>query len=75
MRVFTKKMSHGPMILSSEKFLQFFETSSMKYSGVSMLGIVSDSRSFHILIALHIPVFLILFHAGNTRRLRFGHLH
>lgn len=39
-----------------------------------MLGIVSDSRSFQILMALHIPVFLILFQAGSTTRLNPGHL-
>lgn len=67
-------MSHGPMILSSLKFLQFLEISSMKYGGLAMLGIVKDSRSFHTRMALHIPVFFILFQAGRTSRLSFGHL-
>lgn len=67
-------MSHGPMILSLLKFLQFLEISSMMYRGLAMLGIVKDSRSFHTRMALHIPVFFILFQAGRTSRLSFGHL-
>lgn len=69
-----KRISHGPIILSSAKFLQFLAISSMTYGGFAMLGIVSDSRSSHIRIALHIPVFFILFQAGITRRLSRGHL-
>lgn len=46
----------------------------MKYGGLAMLGIVRDSRSFHTRMALHIPVFFILFQAGRTRRLSRGHL-
>lgn len=68
------KRSKGPMILSSRKFLQFWAISSMRYGGFAMLGIVRDSRSLHIRIALHIPVFFILFQAGITSRLSCGHL-
>lgn len=69
-----KKMSQGPMILSSEKFLQLLEISWMRYGGFAMLGIVRDSRSAHMRIALHIPVFFIRFQAGITSRLSRGHL-
>lgn len=69
-----KEMSQGPMILSSEKFLQFLEISSMRYGGLAMLGIVRDSRSSHMRIALHIPVFFIRFQAGITSRFSRGHL-
>lgn len=72
--VLANNMSQGPMILSSLKFLQFLETSSMKYGGFAMLGIVRDSRSVHARMALHIPVFFILFQAGRTSRLSRGHL-
>jgi hypothetical protein len=73
-RVEAKKMSHGPIILSSLKFLQLLAISSRKYGGFSILGIVRDSSSFQERIALHIPVLLILFQAGRTRRLSRGHL-
>lgn len=73
-KVEANKRSKGPMILSSRKFLQFWAISSMRYGGFAMLGIVRDSRSLHIRIALHIPVFFILFQAGITSRLSCGHL-
>lgn len=69
-----KKISQGPMIFSSLKFLQLFAISSMKYGGFAMLGIVKDSRSFQQEMALQIPVFFILFQAGKTSRFSFGHL-
>lgn len=73
-RVEAKKISQGPMIFSSLKFLQFFVISSMKYGGFAMLGIVKDSSSFQQEMALQIPVFLILFQAGKTSRFSFGDL-
>ena len=69
-----KKMSHGPIILSSLKFLQCVEISSKIYGGFAILGIVRDSNSFQPRMALHIPGFLILFQAGRTSRLSCGHL-
>ena len=69
-----KKTSHGPIILSSLKFLQWVEISSKIYGGFAILGIVRDSNSFQQRMALHIPVFLILFQAGRTSRLSRGHL-
>lgn len=65
-------MSQGPMILSSEKFLQFLAIVSMRYGGFFMLGIVMDSRFFHVQIAFRIPVFFIRFQAGKTSLLSCG---
>lgn len=73
-RVEAKKMSQGPMIFSSLKFLQFMAISSIRYGGFAMLGIVRDSRSFQQRMALQIPVFLILFQAGITSLFSRGHL-
>ena len=72
--VLAKNLSQGPIIFSSLKFLQFLEISSMRYGGFAIPGIVRDSRSFHARMALHIPVFFILFQAGRTSRLSCGHL-
>lgn len=62
------------MIFSSANLLQFLEISSITYRGVPTLGMVIDSRSFHMLSALHIPVLFIRFQAGITIRLSLGHL-